>query len=307
MGTRIIKLPDVGEGVAEAELVEWHVTVGQSVLEDQILAAKRQAEEAHEAKDQLNQALHEAQRELTRQNEELKVLKGSLESQVLAQTAALRKMVQDLQGFNYSIAHDLRTPLRAILSTSAILLAEAGEALTPAHRRLLERQQHNATKLANLVQDLLDFSRLGLQEVVFARVDMSGLAHEAARSVLAEHSGTKARVIVEEGLEASGDRSMLYVVLQNLFDNAIKYSPEGGTVTFGADGDGFYVKDEGIGLAPEFAEQIFRPFERLHRDEDYAGTGIGLANVKRIVERHGGRVWVESEVGKGATFRFTLA
>jgi|GEM_PF-1282579 len=234
-----------------------------------------------------------------------------LERRVRERTRELEVSNQELEGFTYNIAHDLRAPLRAITATSRILMDEAADRLSTEDRVLLERQAFNAKKLAQLIEDLLAFARLSRTELRRVRIDVSDLASAAASSVLAGYGGRTWKVFVEAGLEAHGDPATLRLVFENLIDNAAKYSPDGGAIAVGRrsleTGDAFFVSDQGIGIDMEFAKRIFRPFERLHRDAAFPGTGIGLANVQRIIERHGGRVWVESTSGQGSTFLFTLS
>jgi PAS domain S-box-containing protein len=231
-----------------------------------------------------------------------------LERRVRERTAELEASNRELEGFTHSIAHDLRAPLRAIVSTSRILMEEAAQRLAPQDLALLERQSFNAAKLSKLIDDLLSFARLSRAPLKRVPVNVTELASEAARSVLPTYSGRPFTLSIADRMEAQGDPAALRLVLENLIDNAAKYSPAGGEIQVGrADSGGaFFVGDQGIGLDMAYVDRIFRPFERLHRDEDYPGTGIGLANVKRIVERHGGRIWVESQPGAGATFLFTL-
>jgi len=234
--------------------------------------------------------------------EALQKLNEELEIKVLDRTAQLAEAVKEAEGFNYSVAHDLRAPVRAVSSTSRILLDEVGQELEPEYREMLERQALNATRLGTLIDELLRLSRLARAEVNCEDLDMT----EAARSV-AREIDPPCRVEVQEGMRAEGDHGLVRTVLHNLIGNACKFSPEGGTVRVGQEGDVFSVRDEGIGFEMKYAPRMFLPFERLVSEDQFEGTGIGLANVERIVRRHGGRVWAESDgLGKGATFYFTL-
>lgn len=224
-----------------------------------------------------------------------------LQEAVEARTADLLNAVAEAEAFNYSISHDLRTPLRAISSTANIILEEAGPRVSAPHRELLERQSYNATRLGVLIDELLRLSRLARAEVKRHPLDMTAKAHDVARQIDPERS-----IEVQEGLTASADRDLVRTVLQNLIGNAFKFSPAGGMVYVGGKDGVFWVRDEGIGFDLSHAKRMFLPFERLVADDEFPGTGIGLANVDRIVKRHGGRVWAESERGKGATFFFRL-
>ncbi len=242
---------------------------------------------------------HEMERRIREMNE-------ALESKVAERTAQLEKAVREAEGFNYSISHDLRAPLRAMASTSSILLEELGADLGEEHRALLTRQAENANRLGRLIDELLRLSRLARAEVRRQTLDLT----EMARSVFEElrrHERTNGCAFdIDGGMVAEGDAGLVRTVLQNLIGNALKFSPSGGVVRMGQDGDVFSLSDEGVGFDVKFAPKIFLPFERLVTEDAFPGTGIGLANVKRIVERHGGRVWVESAPGEGSTFFFTL-
>lgn len=237
---------------------------------------------------------------------DLRALNASLDAIVRERTAELVRANEESEAFNYSIAHDLRSPLRAMNATSRILIEELGEGIDPDHLALLERQAHNARRLGELIDALLDLSRLARAPLNRQRLDLTALAREVVAALPLAEGRPAARVEVADGLRADGDPNLVRLVLQNLLENARKFSPEGGTVRVGGDGKAFWVRDEGVGFDMAFAPKIFLPFERLVPETQFPGTGIGLANVDRIVKRHGGRVWAESEPRKGATFFFTL-
>ena len=240
--------------------------------------------------------------------EALKRAEEELEQRVKDRTAELEAANAEMQGFTYSVSHDLRGPLRAIVSTSHMLLEDVSSKLSEDEILLLRRQEENAKKMAALIDDLLRLSRLGRQEMVVSLVDLTDMAH----SILTEWDPKDSLIFdIQEGLEANGDPKLLRLVLENLMGNAIKFSPNGGRVSIGVvqkpKGKAFYVRDEGIGFDMSYVEKLFLPFERLHMDDEFPGTGIGLANVKRIIERHGGHVWAESAgPGTGSTFYFSL-
>lgn len=239
-----------------------------------------------------------------------KIAQEELEQRVRQRTRELTAANEEMQGFTYSVSHDLRAPLRAIVSTSQILLEELGEKLSNDHRELLERQALNANKLGDLIDELLKMSRLSRQEMQLSKLDISKIATEVADE-LSKQDCPLPVIKVQAGMTATGDEKLVRFLLQNLIENACKFSPTGGTICVGADEDNgrqiYYVRDSGIGFEMRYAHKLFMPFERLVTDAEYPGTGIGLANVQRIAARHGGRVWAESEgAGKGATFYFTL-
>lgn len=224
-----------------------------------------------------------------------------LERRVAQRTSDLEAAVRELEGFTYSVSHDLRGPLRAISAASMILREDFSSLLPPEAQQLLLRQADAAKRMGALIDDLLKLSRLGRQELHPETFDLSAMAAEIAHELRCV-----ARVDIQEGMEGFGDPRLVRFVLLNLIENAVKFSPPSGVVRVHAVEGAFAVSDEGIGFEMEYEPKIFRPFERLVREEEYPGTGIGLANAHRIVQRHGGRIWAESEPGKGSTFYFTL-
>ena len=234
-----------------------------------------------------------------------------LEERVRDRTKELVEKNQELEGFSYSVSHDMRTPLRAMVSNAAILVEEQGESLDEEGRDRLDRISAAAMKMAQLVDDLLQYARMGVRELHKTPTDLGELGRKVASELSGEHGDCELTVSLPE-TTVDVDPRILGMALHNLFDNACKYRKgdapakiEMGVVSrFGE--RVFFVRDEGIGFDMAYVHKLFVPFERLHRDVDYKGTGIGLANVKRAVERHDGVVWAEGEVGQGATFFFTL-
>lgn len=219
----------------------------------------------------------------------------------------VQERTRELEGFLYTVSHDFRAPLRAIMSASMILIEDYGAQIDQEGQTELKRQSAAAKKLGILMDDLLRLSRLGRQELKPETVDFTALAKEVAGEVSTRASVTPA-ISVAEGLSVTGDATLVRLLLQNLLENAVKFAKKDGPaqIEIGSDGEAFYVKDHGIGFAPDKAERIFGPFERLHTEQEYPGNGVGLANVKRIVDRHEGRIWAVGDPGEGATFWFTL-
>ncbi len=245
--------------------------------------------------------------ERARAEDALRALNAELEDRVQKRTAELQRANEELQAFTSAVSHDLRGPLRNIHSLGRMLLEDAADRLTESDRRLLDRQSHNAMRLAAMVDALLGLARLGREPLNKAPFDLTALATSVRDDYLAREAGARCRIEIAPGLQAVGDRRLVRSVLQNLLENACKFSPAGGTIRVGQNAQGaFFVADEGVGFDMAYAAKLFQPFERLVSERQFPGTGIGLANVRRIVERHGGRVWAESEPGKGATFAFTL-
>lgn len=242
---------------------------------------------------------------------ELQALNAELEHRVEQRTEELKAAYRDMEGFTYSVSHDLRAPLRAIMSSSMILLEDYGETLDPEAKQQLTRQAAAARQLGTLIDDLLSFSRLGRAEVAKKPVDLGRIVGELNSSIRSRHE-KEAEIRVQPDLLVQADPTLIRMVMENLLDNAYKYSPRSGNLSIevGAQEHAgercFYVRDNGIGFDSQYADKLFQPFERLHRPDEYPGTGIGLANVKRIIERHGGRVWAEGVRDEGAVFFFTL-
>jgi PAS domain S-box-containing protein len=238
---------------------------------------------------------------------QLQEAKAELEEKVSMRTADLRRANEQMQGFTYHVSHDLRGPLRAIVATSRMLQEDLSAVLDTDSQNLLSRQAAAANKLGQLIDDLLKLSRLENEKLDISSVDLSELAWEAAAEALGSHPESNVEIEIDEGLTSKADPRLLKLALLNLIENAVKYSPEGGVVRVGQMEDGtFFVSDEGIGMQAQYFERIFEPFQRLHRDQDFVGTGIGLTNVRQVITRHGGRVWAESVPGQGSKFLFTL-
>ena len=241
-----------------------------------------------------------------------RLLVGELEIRVCERTAALVATNLELQGFTYSVSHDMRTPLRAMVSKARIVLEDKGDSLSEEGKGQLESLSTAAIKMAQLVDDLLQFARLGAGALVIEPTNLSRLVRKTVDEVAPMHPACELEVSIAPDLWADCDSRFVGMALQNLIDNAFKYRKLGleARLEFGTEerfGETiFFLRDEGIGFDMKYVHKLFMPFERLHRDSDYAGTGIGLANVKRVIERHGGSVWAHSELGIGSKFSFTL-
>ena len=243
---------------------------------------------------------------------ELERHRSHLEELVAERTAELRRANQELEAFSYSASHDLQAPLRSIRAFSEIVLAEYGERLDDAGRGHLQRVKRAAGRMSRMVEDLLAFARSGHGDLRRVPVDFTALAEEIAAELRSRDPARKSEWHIAADIVAEGDPSLLQSVLANLLGNAWKYSAERKLAVIGFDAcerDGeriFCVRDNGVGFETEQAAQIFEPFQRLHSQERFEGSGIGLATVRRIVERHGGRIWAEHSAPGGATFCFTL-
>jgi len=218
---------------------------------------------------------------------------------------------QELEAFTYSVAHDLRAPLRHIDGFSK-MLEEETQALTDEAKRFVKRIRDGARQMGQLVDDLLNLARLGRKELSLQVTGLSTLAEETVAEVKKENAGREIEWKIGALPFVECDPGLMKQVFVNLFSNAAKYSRprqlariEVGTID--VDGQGaIFVRDNGVGFSMKYADKLFGVFQRLHRAEDFEGTGIGLATVQRIIRKHGGRIWAEAELDKGATFYFTL-
>ncbi|AIE84333.1 sensor histidine kinase [Fimbriimonas ginsengisoli Gsoil 348] len=236
----------------------------------------------------------------------IQTLNASLEERVAERTAELTAKNEELEGFSFAISHDMRSPLRSIVANARFVLEDERDRVSADGRLSLERLAGSAMQMSLMVDDLLRYARLGNQAVRIEPIALSEIAASARSEVLVSYP--QATIEIEPSLEAMGDSMLMSMVLVNLFDNACKYSRAGepARVTFGKIEQGgepvFFVRDNGIGFNMAHADKLFRPFERLHSESEYPGTGFGLANVRRSIARQRGRVWVDSTPGQGTTF-----
>jgi signal transduction histidine kinase/DNA-binding LacI/PurR family transcriptional regulator len=226
--------------------------------------------------------------------------------------AALEAANQDLESFVYSVSHDLRAPLRAIDGFSRILTLEHGPQIPPQAHSYLDRVRDNARRMGQLIDGLLAFSRLGRQNLRKQYVSPKDLVDQVLPDLLPEQGSHQVAVEVGEMPPCRADPTLLRQVYANLLSNALKFTRgrDGARIYVGSEQRGrqyvYFVRDNGVGFDMRYADKLFGVFQRLHGEEEYEGTGVGLAIVQRIIHRHGGRIWVEAEVGKGATFFFVL-
>ncbi|HEY5974563.1 MAG TPA: ATP-binding protein [Geobacteraceae bacterium] len=264
---------------------------------------------------QLSQANAELTKEVAerrRAEENVRQLNVSLEQRIRERTLELEVSNRELEAFCYSVSHDLRAPLRHINAYSSMIEEDYGGKLDTEGKHYLQRLAGASRQMGQLIDDLLQLSRLGRAEMRQEEVDLSGLAHGILQQLQETSPERTTTVRIEPLMAVMGDEVLIRTVLQNLLENAWKYTArqEQAVIEFGrTDDDGetvYYVRDNGIGFDMAYANKLFGVFQRLVTDSEFAGTGIGLATVHRIIQRHGGRVWAEGKPDQGATFYFTL-
>lgn len=227
--------------------------------------------------------------------------------------ADLSHVNNELNAFSYSVSHDLRSPLRSLRGFSQILLDDYKESLPGDAVDLIKRIIRSGKKMTDLIDGLLELSRVQRRELVLTPVDLSGLVSELFNDMRERYPQQPVETQCEAGLTVMADERLLFSMLENLIGNAWKYSAgrKPATITFGVDTQQqdkpvYFLRDNGVGFNMLHADKLFTSFQRLHSEKHFPGTGIGLATVKRIVEKHGGRIWANATLNEGATFYFTL-
>ncbi len=230
-----------------------------------------------------------------------------------SRTRELEQSNRELEAFSYSVSHDLRAPLRAISGFGALLRAESGSAMGVQGRHYLERIIAGTVRMSALIDDLLELGRVSRIEITRQALDLTVLATQIAGRLRERWPDRRVDVEIEPRLVALGDLKLMEVVIENLLENAWKFTGGRavGQIRIGKVVErgehAFFVSDNGVGFDPQYAENLFGVFQRLHAASDFPGTGVGLATVHRILQRHGGRIWAEAKADQGATFYFTLS
>jgi PAS domain S-box-containing protein len=236
-------------------------------------------------------------------------LRATLEQQVSQRTSELQAANHELEAFAYSLAHDLRAPLRAIDGFGSALASRHGDTLGTDGQQLLDRMRGASSRMGDLIDSMLLLSELTRRELSYTRIDLSSMARHIAEELASTYPSRQVGLAIEDGLEAYGDASLVRILIGNLLDNAWKFTEHrgGAEVEVARAGEGvFSVADNCAGFNMEFADLLFKPFARLHREDEFPGTGVGLTTAERIALRHGGVLWGEGRPGVGATFYFTL-
>ncbi|RRQ22923.1 sensor histidine kinase [Thiohalobacter thiocyanaticus] len=235
-----------------------------------------------------------------------------LNTQLVEQNNELERINRELEAFSYSVSHDLRAPLRAIDGFSEILSQEYADELDQRGRDYLQRVRRAAQKMGQLIDDLLNLSRIARAEIRFQDVDLSAMAADALRELEQQEPERRVEALIQEDIQVRGDSRLLRIVLDNLLANAWKFTRDKGDarILFGMERQQeetvYYIQDNGAGFDMAYADRMFGAFQRLHDASEFPGTGIGLATVQRVIHKHGGRIWARGEPGEGASFYFTL-
>jgi light-regulated signal transduction histidine kinase (bacteriophytochrome) len=250
-------------------------------------------------------ALIESQNEVRRSN-------ADLERRVAERTRQLEAANRELEAFAYAVSHDLRAPLRSMSGFSQILQETAPPGLDDKSRHYLQRIHDASLRMSSLIEDLLNLSRIGRSELKARLVNLSQIAAEAAAAVRERYPAREVQLEIAPDMEVNADPRLLRIAVENLLSNAWKYTARAAPASIsvgvqqGESGAIYFVRDNGVGFDMTYADKLFAPFQRLHPEAEFPGSGIGLVTVQRILARHGGRIWAEAKLDEGATFYFAL-
>ena len=277
----------------------WLFVVGSAVLVYVMLRRYEKRDSAARA------ALVESQHEVQRMN-------ADLEQRVLERTRQLEAANRELESFAYAVSHDLRAPLRSMSGFSQILRESAPPELDDKARHYLQRIHEASQRMSGLIEDLLGLSRIGRAELTSRPVSLSQIARDSASALQEKQRDRHIELSIAPDMNVDGDARLLRIAMDNLLGNAFKYTARAASprievgVQPGESGPVYFVRDNGVGFDMAYAHKLFVPFQRLHPDAEFTGSGIGLVTVQRILARHGGRIWVEARPDEGATFYFTI-
>ena len=260
----------------------------------------------------LVQSFNEMLDQIQARDRALQTSRSELEQRVDERTAELSVANKELEAFSYSVAHDLRGPLQHINNIGFLLQHASGEGLSAEGRSLVDRLLEGSRRMSSLIDDLLNLSRASSHPLHRTAIDLGHIAETIAERLQAEKDGRNVRFTIAKGGQVFADEGLMQVVLENLLGNAWKYTSkiENAEIEFGYGeeevGTVYFVRDNGAGFNPRYADRLFRPFQRLHSQSEFTGTGVGLATAYRIITRHGGKIWARGNVDQGATFYFTV-
>ncbi len=259
--------------------------------------------------------LKETEDQLKKERDRLALLlreRDTLLQDLKQRSAELEAANQELESFSYSVSHDLKAPLRTLDGFSEAVLSEYGDKLDETGKDYLERVKKASQNMSQMIEDLLKLSHVTRADMDICNVNLTDLAGSIVDELKSMQPDRQVEFIIVPDMKASGDRQLLKILLRNLMENSWKYTSQSSDARIELgfisqeDNIAYFVKDNGIGFDMKYAEKLFQPFQRLHNNKDYPGTGIGLATAQRVIRKHGGRIWAESEIGQGATFYFTL-
>ena len=242
---------------------------------------------------------------------ELRAVNNRLEARVVERTAALQKSNDELRAFSYSVSHDLRTPVRTINSFLSIVYEDHLQNIPTEAIDHLDRIQRAGIKLNSLIDDLLSLARITEKSILLKKFDLTKLIYETCDELMLLYAERNIILHVDANLSAWADEGLVRILMFNLISNALKYTrdPDQSKIEIGVIKEvipTYFVRDNGIGMDMAYAAKIFQPFQRLHNESEFSGNGVGLATVQRIIDRHGGKIWVHSQPEQGSTFFFTL-
>lgn len=284
----------------------------QIVRDEKDYTVRAKAPERDDELALLVKSFNEMLDDIQERDKELEKARTVLEERVQQRTFELSAANRELEAFSYTVAHDLRGPLDTIGNIGFLLRETYGQDLDDEGRGLVAQLLSGTRKMSALIHDLLNLSRSSRQEFRREMIDLSAMAGEILGHLKNAEPERKVEAIIAPGASVLADNGLMCVVMENLLGNAWKYTSKlpRAVIEFGSTEAGgetvFYVRDNGAGFDPTYADRLFQPFQRLHVQSDFPGTGVGLATVQRVISRHGGRIWAESAVGKGATFYFTI-
>lgn len=313
-------VPKSGKGEHGAATGKSHISLDERHAE--LPGRERAKQRSQGVNDAPERLLADCNSQLARARDELKAERAArskaekeqlrLNEELARQKASLDNVSRELESLSYSISHDLRAPLRHLIGFSSALVEDYGEGLESTAKSYLDCVVRAGRKMENLVDALLGLSRIGRQDMTLLNLDLSQMAKGFEACLREGDPARKVTFKIPEHLPAHGDAVLLRTAFEHLIDNAWKFSgkKESAVIEIGSKEEGgervYYVRDNGAGFDMRFAERLFSPFQRMHREEEFPGVGIGLATAQRIINRHGGRIWAEAEPECGATFYFTL-